>query len=45
MGKVVGLVFREEKPKIPCPVCGKEYASEKSLADHLAKEHPDHKPE
>ena len=24
-----------------CPVCGKEYKTDKGLQDHLAKEHPD----
>lgn len=28
-----------------CPACGKAYKSEKGLRDHLAKEHPDFKPE
>lgn len=28
-----------------CPVCGKEYKSEKGLKDHMKKEHPDYKPE
>lgn len=47
MGKIVGLAFaaEEEKEKIPCPVCGKAYASEKTLAAHMEKEHPDYKPE
>ena len=25
----------------PCPHCGKEYKTEKGLADHIAKEHAD----
>lgn len=27
-----------------CPVCQKSFKSEKSLKEHLAKEHPDYKP-
>lgn len=40
MGKIVGLVF-EEKTKVSCPQCGKEYATAEGLAKHISKEHPD----
>lgn len=38
-------VTSEAAPAFVCPVCGKEYKTEKSLKDHLKKEHPDYKPE
>ena len=31
----------EEAPAFVCPYCGKEYKTEKGLAEHIAKEHPD----
>lgn len=37
MGRIVGLCF--QPAKFACPHCGKEYASEKTLASHIAKEH------
>ena len=43
--RTIGLLLPDEKPKVPCPVCGKVYASEKKLAEHLAKGHPDYKSE
>lgn len=41
MGKIVGLTFEAPAPKFPCPVCGKEYATEAKLAEHMKKKHPD----
>ena len=29
----------EEAPAFVCPYCGKEYKTEKGLAEHIAKEH------
>lgn len=40
MGKIVGLVF-EEKVKVACPHCGREYTTEEGLARHIAEKHPD----
>lgn len=42
----LGLGYREvepagEKQKFPCPVCGKEYASESGRSRHLEDKHPD----
>lgn len=39
MARVIGLIFEREPAKIACPHCGKEYASEKALASHIAKAH------
>lgn len=44
MGKVVGLIF-EEREKLPCPVCGKEYTKEADLNKHIKKEHPEYSPD
>lgn len=41
MGKIVGLTFEAPSPKFPCPVCGKEYATEAKLVEHMKKKHPD----
>ena len=48
MGKIVGKIFAqpaEEKAETTpqlfrCELCGKEYKTEKGLADHMKKEHP-----
>lgn len=40
MAKTIGLTFEPDKPKYTCDACGKEFTSEKKLADHIAKEHP-----
>lgn len=40
MAKTIGLTFEPERTKHVCDVCGKEFASDKKLADHIAKEHP-----
>lgn len=37
MGKIVGLVFPEEKHV--CSECGKEFKTEKALKKHLQDEH------
>ncbi len=37
--------YEVEAPEVyACPVCGKEYKTEKGLADHMAKEHQDEDP-
>lgn len=41
--RTVGMILPPEKQKYLCPVCGKEWASEKKLEEHLAKEHPEEK--
>lgn len=38
--RTVGWTLPADKPKHPCPVCGKEFSSEKKLAEHMEKEHP-----
>lgn len=48
MGKIVGKIFKQsaaEKAETPpqlfrCELCGKEYKTEKGLADHMKREHP-----
>ena len=41
MSKVVGLVFEDQKTdKLACPHCGKEYATEEGLAQHIKNKHP-----
>lgn len=47
MGKVIGKVFtpsaeqKEETPQVfRCEICGKEYKTERGLADHMAEKHP-----
>ena len=40
MGKVVGLVFRDEQTYI-CPHCGKTYKSAEMLAKHIEDKHSD----
>lgn len=46
MGKIVGRTFAQpsalETPaqRYLCDVCGKEYKTERGLAEHLKKEHP-----
>ena len=42
MGRIVGLCFKSAK--FICPHCGKEYSNEKTLAAHIAKEHPENEP-
>jgi len=38
----VGLIVpRQTVESFPCPVCGKEYKTEKNLAEHIEKKHPD----
>lgn len=44
MSRTVGLTFGPKPPKFHCPHCGKEYANEKTLAAHIAKEHPENEP-
>ncbi len=41
--KRVGLLITNNvtPATLCCPHCGKEYKSEKGLADHCKKEHPD----
>lgn len=46
MGKTVGLTFPaakvdEKDEKYTCPICGKEYKTEKGLQEHIADKHPD----
>lgn len=41
MGKIVGLVFREEIKKFACPHCEKEYTTEEGLARHMKDKHPE----
>lgn len=44
MAKTVGLTFKDpavEAEKYPCPVCGKEYKSQESLARHIKDKHPE----
>ena len=36
-----GYQVEEEPAAFVCPQCGKEYKTEKGLADHLAREHPE----
>lgn len=44
MGKVIGRIFEpaaeQEPEKFRCACCGREYKTEKGLAEHMAKEHP-----
>ena len=41
IGLILSEIREEDKKEIPCPHCGKEYKSEKTLAAHCRKEHPD----
>lgn len=47
MGKLIGKTYAAPAPATgapavyTCPHCGKEYKTEKGLADHIAKEHSD----
>jgi len=45
MGRIVGLVFKDtpkqETTKLACPHCGKEYATEDGLANHIKSKHPE----
>ena len=50
MGKLIGKTYAAPAPAavaprvtacITCPHCGREYKTEKGLADHIAKEHAD----
>ncbi len=36
-----GYAVEEAPAAFICPHCGKEYKTEKGLAEHIAKEHPD----
>ena len=38
--RTVGMIPPAGRPKPTCPVCGKEFAGEKKLAEHREKEHP-----
>lgn len=45
MAKIVGLTFPaakadEKDEKYTCPICGKEYKTEKGLQEHIADKHP-----
>ena len=42
MMRIVGLVFDEPEttPTFTCPVCGKKCKGEKSITNHMKKEHP-----
>lgn len=42
--RIVGMILPADKIKHCCPVCKKEYASEKKLAEHIKKEHAEDKP-
>lgn len=39
MGKIVGLIVKEDKPQFVCPVCGKTYASQENLDKHIEAKH------
>ena len=48
MGKLIGKTYAAPAPAavqppavVACTHCGKEYKTEKGLADHIAKEHAD----
>ena len=49
MGKLIGKTYAAPAPAAvapatavyTCPHCGREYKTEKGLADHIAKEHAD----
>lgn len=41
MSKIVGLIFNDDNEGFACPVCGKEYKTERGLAEHMTKEHPE----
>lgn len=41
MGKIVGLVLKEDAAKLACPHCGKEYKTEDALAKHIKDKHPE----
>lgn len=42
--RTVGMILPSDKIKYCCPVCKKECASEKKLAEHIKKEHAEDKP-
>lgn len=39
MGRIVGIVYSEEKPSFVCEECGKEFKSKSALNKHMQKEH------
>lgn len=42
MGKIVGLTFKETAVQMyGCPFCDKEYKTEKAVAEHVKKAHPE----
>lgn len=39
MGKIVGIIYPEDKSFCICPECGKEYKTQAALEKHIADKH------